>query len=134
MTAIPPGDSEASITRTELTHVFQNTRLPTAGSSGYRTLPELTGRTPEYLVSSMLNAVVSLRAEADRWVTGALYTDSKAGTPGVYLREVGGWWEYSGGARYADGALDTTRWQRLIPEKDASLGECPRHPGQFGDH
>jgi hypothetical protein len=121
----------------ELARVLKCVRFPELGSSGYKTVPELTGDSAEHLATQLFRNVKVQREEASRWVMGSLYASDHYATPdgkpliSVYKRVAGGWLVVNTGNRFDDGSLDTQHFRRLIPEP-REAGPGPMAPQVAG--
>lgn len=132
------------ITWDELVWALVNVRFPELGSSGFKTLPEATGDSAQHAATQLFRNVSARKAEAGKWIMGALYADGYPGPhPRVYLREEGGWLAIGSQARIADGGLSTRDFKLLTPTSpDAPLIQqasfapphtfVPPYPAEYG--
>jgi hypothetical protein len=114
---------DGPITWDELVWALDNVRFPELGSSGYKTLPEATGDSAQHAATQLFRNVKARRAEASKWVMGALYADGYPGPhPRVYRRRTGGWEAIGTQMRTNDGELSTRDFKLLTAVTPEAAG------------
>lgn len=127
---------DGPITWDELVWAIDNVRFPELGSSGFKTLPEATGDSAQHAATQLFRNIAIRKAEAGKWVVGALYADGYPGPhPRVYRREENGWLAIGTQIPIEDGGLSTRDFKLLTaqtPEaaKNSTLCRKPFEPDE----
>jgi hypothetical protein len=86
-------------------------------------LPELAGDSAQHIATQLFRNVKARRAEARKWVMGALYADGYPGPhPRVYRRRAGGWEAIGTQMRINDGELSTRDFKLLTAVTPEAAG------------
>lgn len=99
-------------------------------------LPVLAGDSAEHIATQLFRNVKARRAEASKWVMGALYADGYPGPhPRVYRRVAGGWEAIGTQIPFEDGGLSTRGFKLLTaqtPEtaRNSTLYRKPFEPDE----